>query len=270
MNVQQPLVSILLSVWNGSDGLKDALESLRKQTYQNIEILIMNDASTDGSAVVIEQFKKNDSRCKVFTHVKNRGLTKSLNELAKQANGEFLARMDADDVAEPDRIEKQIQYLMQHPSVAVCGTRGLLMNEDNGTKTDMNVPIGIISKKQLIYHNQCLHPSLVIRRFVFETVGGYDERFKRSQDYELLLRILRIAPIANIPERLIRYRFSSHSFLRYGKKQEWYAIRARMKAMLGGGYPVWFGLCMVSTRCIWLLVPQSMKFKKTYGYRQKS
>lgn len=267
MNSQQPLVSILLSVWNAVDGLEEALESLRKQTYQNLEILIMNDASTDGSTLVIEKFQQRDPRCRVFTHTENRGLTKSLNELAKQAKGEFLARMDADDIADLVRIEKQMHYLMQHSEISVCGTRGWLMNEDTGKESLLDVPVGALSKKQLIYHNQCLHPSLIMRRSVFEAVGGYDERFKRSQDYELLLRILRIAPIANIPERLIRYRFSSHSFLRYGKKQEWYAIRARMKAMRGGGYPIVYGVFWIFFRFIWLAVPQSIKFRKTYGDR---
>jgi glycosyltransferase involved in cell wall biosynthesis len=266
----QPLVSVLLSVWNAGEGLEDALESLGKQTYQHLEILIMNDASTDRSAFVLEKFQTREPRCTIFTHAENRGLTKSLNELAKRAKGEFLARMDADDVADPTRIEKQMYFLMQHPEVSVCGTRGWLMNEDTGEESFLDVPVGVLSKKQLIYHNQCLHPSLVIKRSVFDLVGGYDERFKRSQDYELLLRILRVAPIANIPDRLIRYRFSSKSFLKYGKKQEWYAFCARVRAIMMGGYPIVYGVFWIVLRFLWLIVPQSIKFSKTYGDRKKS
>jgi glycosyltransferase involved in cell wall biosynthesis len=259
-----------MSVYNGKRYVAEAIESILAQTYSDFEFLIMDDASTDESVSIVEKYASLDSRIKFFSHAKNTGLTKSLNELAKYATGEYIARMDADDVADPTRIEKQMYFLMQHPEVSVCGTRGWLMNEDTGEESFLDVPVGVLSKKQLIYHNQCLHPSLVIKRSVFDLVGGYDERFKRSQDYELLLRILRVASIANIPDRLIRYRFSSKSFLKYGKKQEWYALCARVRAIMMGGYPIVYGVFWIVLRFLWLIVPQSIKFSKMYGDRKKS
>lgn len=266
----QPFVSVLMSVWNAGKDLEGALESLRTQTYQNLEILIMDDASQDGSCLILETYQMMDSRFNIFSNASNRGLTKSLNELSRHASATLFARMDADDIAEPDRIEKQVSYLMQHPEVGVCGTQGWLVNEDAQKETPLNVPVGMISKKQLLFHNPCLHPSLVIRRSVFEEVGGYDEHMKKSQDYDLLLRLSRVTKIANIPERLIHYRFSSVSYLRYGKKQEWFAIRARWNAVTGGGYPVFVGLFWIMLRCLWLLVPQTVKYRKTYGYGKKT
>jgi len=264
MSDQQPLVSILVSVFNGGTSLEDALSSIEQQVYQNVEILIMNDASTDKSSCVIDEFQKRNKSCFVFNHQKKEGLAKSLNELAKKARGTYIARMDADDVCTIDRLEKQISFLEQHPDVGVCGGRGWLV-DDHQNKTELNVPVGFVSKRKLIYHNQCIHPTLVFRRDVFEMVGGYDEKKKYSQDYDLLLKMRRITNIVNIPDRIIYYHFSKKSFLKYGKKQEMHAICARIKALVQGGYPYLFGTTIILLRFFWLLVPQSLKYRFRYG-----
>jgi len=265
-----PRVSVLLSVCNGESTIAQAIESILHQSFRDFELILIDDASEDRTAEILERYKQQDARIRITTHEKNLGLTRSLNQGITLASGEYVARMDADDVAEPDRLEKQIQYLLQHPEVGVCGTQGWLLNEDTQKETPLNVPVGMISKKQLLFHNPCLHPSLVIRRSVFEAVGGYNECMKKSQDYDLLLRLSRVTKIANIPDRLIHYRFSSASYLRYGKKQEWYAIRARWNAVVGGGYSIPIGLFWIMLRCFWLLVPQTVKFRKTYGYGKKT
>src|SRR5690348_14444520 len=116
-----PLVSILLSARNAGNELDAALQSLRSQTLKDWEALLLNDGSTDNTRQHLCAAAANDSRFKVFQHDVSRGLTASLTELAEQSKAKFLARQDADDWSEPDRLEKQLAYLQEYPKIGVTG-----------------------------------------------------------------------------------------------------------------------------------------------------
>ena len=123
-------ISVIMSVYNSNNSLKDSIESILNQTYENLELLICDDVSSDKSYDVCLGYEKNDSRVRILRNNRNIGLTKSLNKLIKEAKGEIIARQDADDTSEPDRLEKQIKCLVGN-ELDVCTTRAFRKNSKN-------------------------------------------------------------------------------------------------------------------------------------------
>ena len=117
-----PMVSVLMAVYNAEKYLTEAVESILVQTFADFEFLIIDDGSVDGSAAILEDYAESDERVKVIHNSENLGLTKSLNIGLKLTQGKFIARIDADDVAVPERFEKQITFMDDHPDIGVCGS----------------------------------------------------------------------------------------------------------------------------------------------------
>jgi len=118
--MKEPKVTVLMPVYNGEKYLNEAIDSILGQTFKDFKFLIINDGSTDGTADILKSYK--DSRIKVTNNEKNIGLTKSLNKGLKMAKSEYIARMDADDISLPTRLQKQVEFMDSHPKVGVCGT----------------------------------------------------------------------------------------------------------------------------------------------------
>lgn len=201
-------VSVIMPVYNGMPYLKDAVKSIISQTYRNWEMIIINDASLDKSAFFLKSI--NDKRVVVLTNTKNLGIAKSLNIGLSKAKGRYIARMDADDISMPQRLEKQIRFLMKNRSVDLCGTFATLIDK-NGKKIGKlhypQMPAEI--KKKLVLYNPILHPSLMAREAMFKKLKGYDEEFDGAEDYELLMRGSKFFNYANISEELLILRLSS-------------------------------------------------------------
>lgn len=194
-----------MPVWNGAKYLGAAIDSILNQTFQDFEFIIINDGSTDDSKKIIESYQ--DARI-VLINQENQGVTKSLNNGLQIAKGELIARMDADDLAMPDRLAKQLEFLNAHPEVALCGTRAVAIDKDEKIIRNFDYPPLSHQeiKKYFIFHNPFIHSSVMLRKSVLATVGSYDETVPRAQDYELWSRVITKFQTANLPNHLLRYR----------------------------------------------------------------
>lgn len=195
-------VSIVMATYQTEPGcLQDAIDSVLNQTYKNIELILV----CDGDQEEYKRLKKiENAKIKIIQNETNRGLAYSLNKGIKHATGEYIARLDSDDICMEDRIEKQVQYLEEHLDVAVCGTEAMLFGKQKGIKKNYFISQEQI-KIQLLYMATLIHPTVMIRKKIFEEYQ-YNEEFICSQDFELWSRISEKYQIAILPIVGIKYR----------------------------------------------------------------
>lgn len=202
-----PAVSVLMPVYNSEAHIARAIDSIREQTWRDWEMIIVDDGCTDGTASVLEAAAAVDHRIQVIRNDENRGLAASLNLAFERASGEFIARMDGDDVSLEKRLETQVRFLREHPQIDVLGTAAWDLDSDGRR-------IGISSRRQthdeivsyMYRETPFIHPSVMLRRRFLETLGGYDESFRRAQDTDLWLRGYRRFRFHNLTEPLLEYR----------------------------------------------------------------
>jgi len=215
--MNNPKISVIMSVYDGEKYLDESIQSILNQTFKDFEFIIINDCSTDNSLYIIKQYAKNDKRIVLIQNEENIGLTKSLNKGLKIAKGKYIARMDADDVALSERFNKQYNYLEKNKNVFLLGTSAMMIDEDG----NRSIKITAITQEKKIYSrlrkkNTIIHSSIMFRND-FELF--YRENFKYAQDYDLYLRVLSEGKIIkNILEVLLYYRVckNSISFSRMG------------------------------------------------------
>lgn len=213
-----PKVSVLLSNYNGDKHLDESISSVLSQTYKDFEFIIVDDASTDSSRKVIENY--HDKRIKKYYAEKKRNIAYSLNLALSMASGEYIARIDSDDVWELNKLEIQVQYMENHSECGACFTKVNIIDEYSNIANDMydeyfQLFNSAENKSQrewlrfFFYQGNCLcHPSVVIRRNVLEHVGGYYHlAYVPAEDYELWTRIVMKYPIHILEEKLVRYRW---------------------------------------------------------------
>lgn len=213
-----PKVSVLLSNYNGDKHLDESISSVLSQTYKDFEFIIVDDASTDSSRKVIENY--HDKRIKKYYAEKNRNIAYSLNLALSMASGEYIARIDSDDVWELNKLEIQVQYMENHSECGACFMKVNIIDEYSNIANDMydeyfQLFNSAENKSQrewlrfFFYQGNCLcHPSVVIRRNVLEHVGGYYHlAYVPAEDYELWTRIVMKYPIHILEEKLVRYRW---------------------------------------------------------------
>jgi glycosyltransferase involved in cell wall biosynthesis len=209
MYTDKPKISVVMSVYNCEKYIKEAIYSILNQNFGDFEFIIINDGSTDKTREIIEEYK--DERIKVINN-KNKGLTKSLNEGIELAKGEYIARMDADDISLRERFEKQVEFLDFNTDIYMCGTWAEFIDENGVFLKDFKRPITDKEiKKELLFHNPFIHSSVMIRKSVFDKVGLYNESFRYAQDYELWTRVVAKLKTANLPEALLKYRVLKES-----------------------------------------------------------
>lgn len=226
-----------MSVYNGQDYLSEAIDSILSQTFSDFEFIIINDASTDNTQQILDRYR--DRRIRVFTNKNNIGLTKSLNKGIASARGEYLARMDADDLSHSDRLMSQYIFLQNHKDYGLVGTWGVKISSSGEKVGELRYPTSDGNlRKALIRFNPFIHSSIMIRKRVLEKTGLYDESWVFAQDYELYFRLIKYCRIANIPDILVAQRQTKFSITSSKNRQQTiYAIRARSKAIKEGLYP---------------------------------
>jgi glycosyltransferase involved in cell wall biosynthesis len=204
----QPLsVSVVLPVWNGDAFLGQAIESILRQTLQSFELIVVDDGSTDRTAAIAEGFASADHRVCVLRR-RHEGLSASLNAGVAVARGEYVARMDADDISLPDRLEKQVAYLDAHPACVAAGTWIEVVDEAAihlGLKTFVETHEEISAA---LYGgiSPIAHPTVVVRRDILQAAGGYDARRYPSEDLDLWFRLAERGELANLGEALLQHR----------------------------------------------------------------
>ncbi len=233
--MSQPLVSIILPVYNAQDYLKESLDSILNQTYTNFEFIILNDGSKDESEKVILGYT--DPRIRYVSHP-NMGLAGTLNVGLSLANGTYIARQDQDDISRPDRLEKQVRFLEEHPSVLLLGTRATIFSDSSSeVRVHDHATHPAILKFDLLFDNPFVHSSVMFRRKDIELIGNYNTDRSFFEDFELWSRFSSKGSVANLREVLVEYRHHDQGLSKttgYFKEDARYAQTLRnIEALMG-------------------------------------
>jgi glycosyltransferase involved in cell wall biosynthesis len=192
-----PIVSVVTAAYNVEAYAAEAVESILGQSFRDFEFLIIDDGSTDGTLAVLRRYAEQDSRIRLWSR-QNLGIVASANELIDRARGEFIARIDADDVAMPDRLECQVNHLRDHPQCLAVGSQALLIDPEGD-------PLCTWFTSQARGGLIC-HGTSMIRRHALIEVGKYNPRFPLASDLDLFLRLAEHGRLDNIPKTLLKYR----------------------------------------------------------------
>jgi len=216
-----PKVTVLMAVYNGELYLREAIDSILVQALQDFELLIINDGSTDSTREIICSY--NDSRIRLIDNNYNLGLTRSLNKGLKLAEGEFIARQDADDISEPERLAKQVSFMERNPEVALVGTWYKQIDSKGNLICKCELPYDCTQIRwSLLFYSPFIHSTVMFRKSaVLEHIGFYNEVAIYAQDYEFWCRIALRLKIANLSDYLIKWRVHSSSVTAtYGNIQQ--------------------------------------------------
>lgn len=209
-DLEPELVSVLMPVYNGESYLDQALKSILDQTYKNIEIVIIDDGSFDKSIEIIKYYMGLDGRVKAY-FLPHSGLVATLNYGLEKCKGNFVVRMDADDIALPNRVERLFSCIVRS-QLLVVGSAISLMDESGKRLRDGNVPVGVENVKNRLRHSSCIfHPTVIFRRESVLSVGGYRSQFKAAEDYDLWLRLAEKGEVNNVSDVLLLYRVHASS-----------------------------------------------------------
>jgi glycosyltransferase involved in cell wall biosynthesis len=239
--MSDPLISVLMPVYNAERYVTEAVESILAQTFCEFEFLIIDDGSTDRSRILLEDLAARDSRIRFFSRA-NTGYTQALNEGLALSRGTFIARMDADDVSVPTRFEIQLAYLRAHPDCVAVGTGVLLIDPDGQ-------PLCGWAKSQS--HEEIdrahlggqggamVHPATIFRRDTLLAIGGYRVEFEPAEDLDVFLRLAERGRLANVPDVLVHYRQHMRSVGHQRQAQQLDGIRAAVtEAHIRRGLPI--------------------------------
>jgi Glycosyl transferase family 2 len=218
-------VSVVLPVYNGEGYIRQAMHSILCQTLAHFEVVVINDGSTDRTGAILQEMAAADPRIKLISR-ENRGLVVSLNEGVRMSQGRLIARMDADDIALPDRLLKQFEYMERHPECVCVGSYIDLIDHAGRRLVTWHQPMRHedVELASLKGHGAICHPSAMIRRDALLEVGGYRQETYPAEDLDLWLRLAEIGQLANLPEVLLQYRMLPQSIsgqaAREGKQRD--------------------------------------------------
>jgi len=213
MEMEQPLVSVIIPTYNAASYIREAVDSALAQTYQNFEVIVVDDGSTDNTAEVLAPYIKEKKI--IYIHQENKGLPAARNTAIKASHGEFVALLDSDDIFLPNKLERQVSYLMQHPECGVCYCEFTHFYEENPKK--------LFRLNYKYYSGDDVFPNLlrmnfigplgvVLRRSEMDRVGLFNETYRRSEDWEYWLRLARHGVrFEHLPEVLAKYRMRKTS-----------------------------------------------------------
>jgi len=229
-----PAVSVVMPVYNGELYLKEAIESILSQTHTDFEFIIINDGSNDRTEEIILEYS--DSRIHYINNEKNIKIAESLNKGLSLAKGYYIARMDADDIAAPNRLALQVKFMQENPEITISGA---FLKIIESPEMVWQVPLKHDEIKVRMLFESCLyHPTVIFKKDEISREGGYDPSYVGVEDYDLWQRLLTLPTVrlANIPELLISYRsYIGQDRNIYKAKQRSLAneIRVRQLSLLG-------------------------------------
>jgi len=211
MNDNLPQVSVLMCVYNTVPYLAEAVESILNQTFADFEFVIVDDGSTDGSLDLLKDYEAQDKRIRIYAS-RHLGISKARNITLKEAKGEYCAIMDSDDIAAPERIEKQVSFLNANPQCAAVGC-GFLLVDPDGLPLKEIIPALDHENiwKRLLTSRQGAGAGSTFRRDALLAVGGFREHLIIAEDLDILLRIGESWKLANLPDVLLKHRLHPES-----------------------------------------------------------
>ena len=207
--MENKLVSVIIPTFNVENYIVQSLESIINQTYKNLEIIIVDDCSTDRTFEILKKISKKDSRIKLFRNLKNLKICKTLNKAIKISTGEYIVRMDGDDISDLSRIARQIQFLEENKDISLVGTSVINIDEKNEEFSRVKYYSNFKKLKKLLNYDTPVLHIWAARREVYEELGGYRE-IPYAEDYDFLLRMLtagyKFSNIENYYGYYVRYR----------------------------------------------------------------
>lgn len=224
-------ISVVMPAYNAGKYISEAMESILGQTFNDLELIVVDDDSTDDTLRIVDEYRRADERIVVLKNKENLKLARTLNRGIKAARGKYIARMDADDVSLPDRLGKQINFMEENPEVGIVGGTMIIIDEEGRRKGERRywVEDEEIKKRIFLYSPFC-HPAIMMRKSVLSKAGLYNPRYNPAEDYEFYFRVGLHAKFANLEDELIRYRVISDSMTTGGlKRMELKTIEARRK-----------------------------------------
>lgn len=224
-------VSVLISVYNGEAFIREAIDSVLAQTLTNIELVVVNDGSTDNTDSIIRTYK--DVRIKYIGRP-HEGRVPALNSGLGSCSGEYIAILDADDVYLPDKLEKQLNYMDRH-SLTLCGSWATIVDENGRVAGEMTYPpIDTVAiRRYSLLHNPFIHSTVVMRSRALFKAGSYRLFRYGVEDYELWTRLMYTNKVGNMPEKLIRYRqHANQATKKVNIKMRLNALRVRILASI--------------------------------------
>jgi len=205
--MSKPTITVLMPVFNAGDFLKPAIESILEQSFRDFEFLIINDGSTDKSRSVIESYASKDKRIVFLNRTANKGLVATLNQGLNKANGEYIARQDADDISRLDRLAKQAAFLRSNRETVIVGSSISVMDDEGQILHEHAVLLNDPELRQeLLVRSPFAHGSVIFRRPAAIKCGLYDETLWPAEDYALWLKLSSLGELANLDEYLYIYR----------------------------------------------------------------
>lgn len=222
-----PKISVILPAYNAEKYINEAIDSILTQTYRDFELIILNDCSKDRTEEIILSYE--DDRIVYLKNQVNMGVAATLNRGLAAAKGEYVARMDADDISLPERFEKQAAYLDEHPGTAVLGAALERFGEGIPTQLRRFSATPAEMKVDLLFTCGLAHPSVMMRRAVICELGGYDLEFEGMEDYELWCRVAREHQVTTLDEVLLRYRIHPQQVTK-NPSEKYIARMRRLKA----------------------------------------
>ena len=216
MSGQTPRVTVLMPVYNAEAYLREAMDSILAQTFTDYEFLILDDASSDTSAEIVRSY--DDPRIRLVQNERNLKVAATLNKGLEMARGEYIARMDADDISLPERLARQVAFLDIHSEVGIVGVWAKAFGKTSFLMPQPADPE--IARAKLLFDSCFVHPALMMRRSFLEIHGLRYQDMAHFEDYELWQRAARLFPLANIPEWLFLYRTTIGSAFSGGNRRE--------------------------------------------------
>jgi glycosyltransferase involved in cell wall biosynthesis len=263
--ITEPLISVIIPIYNSESYVGEALESIINQAYKNLEIILVDDGSTDKSLVIVEKYAESDKRIVILRNGNNSGIVVSLNKGISYCHGKYVARMDSDDWSFPYRISKQVEFLEKNPDVVICG--GSIEIVDVNMK-HLNYRLYPLTDKKvrsvIFMFSPYAHPSVMYRAEAVRKAGLYDNSFLWAEDYDLYFRLGMIGKFSNLHEPLLKLRTHKNSVSQTRlKKQELMTLLVRFKSWISYGYPLtFFNLIYSIAQLVGVFViPVSIKFK---------
>ena len=218
---KNPVVSVLMPVYNSEKYVAEAVESVLAQTFGNFEFLIIDDGSSDGSLAILKRYKEKDQRI-CLVNRPNTGYVVALNEMLVLAQGKYIARMDSDDVALPERFSRQVEFLESNSGVVCVGGSFELIDEKGRLLTCLEPPQSNddIQKLLLAGHSSICHPCTMMCRQAVIDLGGYNESMMPTEDLDLWLRLGEVGALANLKDKVLKYRLHMYSVSAQTQKQQ--------------------------------------------------
>lgn len=209
--MDKPLVSVIIPCYNAERFVEQAIRSIMEQTYKNLEIIVCDDCSTDGTYQILEKLASEDKRVVLLRNEQNLQIVATLNKMIEFAKGKYIARMDADDISLPTRIEKQVEFLEDNPEFDFCGCNAFHINESGKVVGNSTLPESYDDIKFFLpYYSTFYHPTVLARAEVIKQ-NHFDEDFIYAEDYELWCRLVFEKKMkgANLEDRLLEYRINT-------------------------------------------------------------